>query len=408
MPRTALPRGVLLGEQAVPMGELLDRLLLVLCKGMVMMNVKKGISFVCIFICLISIIGFASNVKGQQPEGAIYINSDGSVSGTNMIQQDGNIYRLNGSIYNSPITVLCNNIVLDGGGFTLQGPGGYPTPAAINLSCTNVVVRNFTVTGWEVGILGSQNSNVITGNNVTNNERDIAVYANNYNITKNNLGAADYEVRIIGNNNIIFQNILVNYGFAFWITGSSGNIITTNNITSSNPLVFSTDFGGFSVYHNNFINLAGNTILIAIDNASATLFPWDNGYPSGGNYWSDYTSKYPNATEIDRSGIGNTPYLISTNPNVLDRYPLLSPVDISQSIVESPSPNPTPTPNPTSTPTQSPPPSVQSSSSPSPQPTKPMPLETIYAIAVGIIALLVIAIVVAHRKRKPNIPSKNS
>jgi len=54
---------------------------------------------------------------------------------------------------------------------------------------------------------------------------------------------------------------------------------------------------------------------------------WDNGYPSGGNYWSDYkdadlySGPYQNETGSD--GIGDTPYTIDAN-NV-DRYPLMSP-----------------------------------------------------------------------------------
>jgi hypothetical protein len=50
---------------------------------------------------------------------------------------------------------------------------------------------------------------------------------------------------------------------------------------------------------------------------------WDNGYPSGGNYWRDYQTRYPNATEIDSSGIWNTPYVIDANNT--DRYPLMAP-----------------------------------------------------------------------------------
>jgi hypothetical protein len=50
---------------------------------------------------------------------------------------------------------------------------------------------------------------------------------------------------------------------------------------------------------------------------------WDNGYPSGGNYWSDYQTRYPSAAEIDGSGIWNTPYVIDANNT--DRYPLMSP-----------------------------------------------------------------------------------
>ena len=37
---------------------------------------------------------------------------------------------------------------------------------------------------------------------------------------------------------------------------------------------------------------------------------WDNGYPSGGNYWSDYEVRYPDARELDGSGIWDTPYFV--------------------------------------------------------------------------------------------------
>jgi hypothetical protein len=54
---------------------------------------------------------------------------------------------------------------------------------------------------------------------------------------------------------------------------------------------------------------------------------WDDGYPSGGNYWSDYrgvdlySGPYQNETGSD--GIGDTPYVIDEN-NV-DHYPLMNP-----------------------------------------------------------------------------------
>jgi hypothetical protein len=37
-----------------------------------------------------------------------------------------------------------------------------------------------------------------------------------------------------------------------------------------------------------------------------------------GNYWSDYLTRYPNATETD--GVWNTPYVIDANNT--DYYPL--------------------------------------------------------------------------------------
>jgi hypothetical protein len=56
---------------------------------------------------------------------------------------------------------------------------------------------------------------------------------------------------------------------------------------------------------------------------------WDNGYPSGGNYWSDnggadsYSASYQNETGSD--GIGDAPYVIDSNNT--DRYPLMGPIE---------------------------------------------------------------------------------
>lgn len=164
-----------------------------------MIQSKKIITLFFAFISVVSLV--AINGVKSQSAGTIFINADGTVSGTDAIQRSGNVYALTENIYDSPIVVLCNDIILDGEGFALQGPGGWPTPAAINLTCMYVAVQNFVITGWEVGILGVYNSNTISDNNVTNNERDIAIYADNYFVTGNYIAQSDYSVRIIGNNN---------------------------------------------------------------------------------------------------------------------------------------------------------------------------------------------------------------
>jgi len=47
---------------------------------------------------------------------------------------------------------------------------------------------------------------------------------------------------------------------------------------------------------------------------------FDNDYPSGGNYWSNYTGY-----DANDDGIGDTPYVIDANNR--DKYPLMSPYE---------------------------------------------------------------------------------
>jgi parallel beta-helix repeat protein len=74
------------------------------------------------------------------------------------------------------------------------------------------------------------------------------------------------------------------------------------------------------VEHNSFIS---NTQQLLLSDSFNTA--WDNGYPSGGNYWSDYSDTdlysgpYQNITGSD--GIGDTPYVIDENNQ--DGYPLM-------------------------------------------------------------------------------------
>jgi hypothetical protein len=331
-------------------------------------HMDKKIVLAVVLVGLISLI--VVHDAASQSTGAIFINGDGSVSGTNKIQRNGNRYSLTDNIYDSPLVVQCNNIVIDGEGFVLQGAGGWGTPGvagteatpAINLTCSNVTVQNFNILDWEVGVLGAYNSNTISNNNITRTERAIAIYADQYNVTGNYLANSIYGVRIQGNNNRISQNQIVNNYGGVLISSSSGIIIVENNIANNNTAV-NTDNSNFQIYHNNFINGANTTIVTTTLDAfpgfpnGGTLPSWDNG--KEGNYWNDYTTKYPNAIEIDHTGIGDTPYLIRVDPTVTDRYPLVAPFHISETsnqpstTMQSPNPSPSSMPSIFQQPTQS-------------------------------------------------------
>jgi parallel beta-helix repeat protein len=96
------------------------------------------------------------------------------------------------------------------------------------------------------------------------------------------------------------------------------NRFEDNNVSM---IVESTSSGNL-VFHNSFVN---NTVQ-ARDDGSGN--GWDDGYPSGGNYWSDYVGVDMCSGPLqdncpDPDGIGDTPYPVDNN--TLDRYPFTSP-----------------------------------------------------------------------------------
>jgi parallel beta-helix repeat protein len=140
-------------------------------------------------------------------------------------------------------------------------------------------------------------SNTISGNNILNNTGGLS------------FGHSE--------NNLIYGNTIVDNG------ASRTGMMSTYGISffySSNNLV----------YNNSFIN---NTHQ-ATSFWSSTNNTWDNG--KIGNFWSDYKTKYPNASEMNSTGIGDTPYVIEAD-NV-DHYPLLLPHDSVKPVSVTPLP----------------------------------------------------------------------
>jgi len=103
---------------------------------------------------------------------------------------------------------------------------------------------------------------------------------------------------------------------------SSNNTLINNTIkNNSNGIDISYSSNNNHIYHNNFANI----LTQASDSCSNF---WDDGYPSGGNYWSDYTGadnyRGDNQNIPGSDGIGDTPYYIPGGSN-RDWYPLMNP-----------------------------------------------------------------------------------
>ncbi len=241
------------------------------------------------------------------------------------------------------------------GGYHLANGGiepdyGYDNP--IKISANNVTFLGFAVfnnasshilvTGSGIQIIGNYFTTSIfllnSGQEITRNivRGELLCVGSNKTIANNILNSIwnmASEVTITGN------IISGSYGIAI---GAWGNTVFNNTIENSEvALTFWAAASGNKIYHNNFIN---NTELMHTwELTNQTVGLWDDGYPNGGNYWGNYLFKYPNATEIGSSGIGDTPYVIDGYNQ--DNYPLISPINISNdlsSLIPLPTFNPTP------------------------------------------------------------------
>ncbi len=123
-------------------------------------------------------------------------------------------------------------------------------------------------------------------------------------------------------NNTIANNTAVRNRMGIHIANSSNNTIVGNNVSDNYFGIFVSQSDDNSLFHNVFIN---NTAQVYESGSNQ----WDDGYPSGGNYWSDYAGidekSGPNQSEGGSDGIGDTPHDISGGASQ-DRYPFMKPM----------------------------------------------------------------------------------
>jgi hypothetical protein len=130
------------------------------------------------------------------------------------------------------------------------------------------------------------------------------------------------DVRSSNFTKILNNKIQVCKSYALRLRDSSCNNTIVGNTFENNPTAthFADAQSKFNkVYHNNFINNINNVISYAENY-------FDNGYPSGGNYWSNFTNtdsfSGPHQNEAGSDGISDEGYPDPNNP--FDRYPLVN------------------------------------------------------------------------------------
>ncbi len=320
------------------------------------------------------------------------------------------------------------------------------------LNCRNITVQNLVLSNNAEGIMldgttdstvtqcvfshndygvhvSQSNRNYVTGNVISYNfvglSSDYGSSDNDFssnNIAYNNLGARVES----GSNNVVTQNIIsssLNYGDGLLMGGTNntvfGNSITDNyrglslsdasacvlfenNVSGSFMGLYLSQTFDCKLFHNNFSN---NTNQI-ITYQEITQHPsdhknlWDDGYPSGGNYWSNYTG-----SDVDSDGIGDVPQSVADGD--FDHYPLMNPFNAAVTVpppplffIPQPLTSPAPTQASSTIATSSPRPSNQLiqpiMSSPQPPPASPSSLLTIGVIVAASVIIIGVAVTTAR------------
>jgi len=213
------------------------------------------------------------SVAGESPPGFIRITADGSVVETYLIQRNGDTYTFKGNI-SGGIAVEKDNIVIDGAGYTLQGPGkeSHDDGGLFLDFRSNVTIKNLHITACQIGIRRQFGNCVFEGNYITDCSTGIDIGG------------------VYGN-----------------------NTFTGNTITS--PVSFNYGGGGNFFYGNNFVD--GGWV--------------QGGFAAGkntfdGNYWEVFDTEGMvwvayNSTDADGDGIGDTPHVVYDDS--VDNHPLM-------------------------------------------------------------------------------------
>ncbi len=194
----------------------------------------------------------------------------------------------------------------------------------LNYSTCNSLLNNTIYNNSADGIYTYRsNTNSINHNTINSNREDGIELKNSFTntISRNKIMANSYGVYFESSSNNTFHNNNVsnsiNYGLIIY--SSNNNTFKKNNISNNEyGLLFSFYTDNNRVYHNRFINNTNQGYDYENNH-------WDNGYPSGGNYWNDYNSpdNYSgvNQDEPGGDGIGDSPYAI--DGDTIDNYPLI-------------------------------------------------------------------------------------
>ena len=266
-----------------------------------------AILLLCFYTVSLTNFGFAAS----DPNGVIIVNPgqsiqtaiNGANEGDTIIIENG-IYHEWHILVNKTLTIIgrtMENTIIDGNG---------TADVIFQVTASNVVIENFTLqNAYNVSVQGT----AIRIYRATNVKVNKVITRNNY-----------YGIELRSSN---FTKITLcqisNSTWGIYLRDKSLNNTFIGNTIANNSIgIHIADLASqYNIFHhNNFVN---NTNQVPF---SGGINYFDNGYPSGGNYWSDYTSAQdvkhgPYQNETGSDGILDEPYA-----NAPDKYPFAYPL----------------------------------------------------------------------------------
>mgnify|MGYP002276669916 CR=1 FL=1 len=267
--------------------------------------------------------------------------------GIDAVAENGTVIVSNGTYYenlivNKPIDLIGennSNTIIDGqnngtilqisynddvkiNGFKFRNCGSGGNDHCIYCwSCNSIITRDNIFYNTDSYAIHFRNCNNITINNNYFNQIHRSsiylAYSENISVIDNYLEGSD-ETAVyvwqskdcfVKNNTIVGNSIGVKLQSRDY---TKRNYVIDNYISSNLVCGIKIECcDGNYIYHNSFVNNYQNYLESGTNNNT-----WDNGYPSGGNYWSDY-----NGVDDDGDGIGDTPYILQSIDR--DNYPFM-------------------------------------------------------------------------------------
>lgn len=274
-------------------------------------------------------------------------------------------------VVNKPLTLLGEDretTIIDGGGtgdtvriesqwvnmtrFTIINGSGSIGGASVRLSNARYChLSNNTLANSFMGLhLHSSSDNIISNNTMLSNIHGMRMeYSDRNTITNNSIllnSIAGIDVVISSSDNVFTYNTVQSNGWSgFRIGSGSSNTISYNSFENNRYGVRIYNIVGTVFSHNLILSNRHNGVYIQafsdgtkfhhnniIDNPNQVYYEWnvsiiwDDGYPSGGNYWSDYfgidQKSGANQDQPGNDGIGDTSHPVDSYG--LDRYPLIN------------------------------------------------------------------------------------